>query len=483
MHKRLTTARIWLAFLVVLVLVFSQKPTQIAPLWAAESSADVTAAEQLSQAFVEVAEEVKPAVVFIQVEVKVSLSPETEEFFRDWPFPRQFELPERQQGVGSGVVVKVQDDTAYILTNYHVVENAENIKVIVGVEETQKKEYKGKVRGRDSKTELALVEIKGEGPFQAARLGDSEKLRVGEWVLAIGNPFGYMLSHTVSAGIVSGKGRQVGIVRGPFAYEDFIQTDAAINRGNSGGPLVNLKGEVVGINAAIFSRVGEYAGVGFAIPINTAKEILGGLIEGRVVRGYLGIYFGPLTAELKEHFDAEQGVLVTQVYKGSPADGVLEAGDVITHYDGRAVLDGEKFRRWVAQTKVGEKVKIKVIRDGEEKTLEVTIGEQPSETPVALLPGRPEVLGISVQELTLELARQMGYEGEKGVLVSSVAEDSPARDRILPGDLIKEVNRRPVSSVAEFIREMSKVAPEESVLLYIRRGNNYVFVPVPGREK
>jgi serine protease Do len=483
-------AGICITLLVVLALLFSQQTAQTSPLWAQETSADSSAAEQLSKAFVEVAEEVKPAVVYIQVETKaqVSTTPDMEEFFRDWPFPWRFEVPERQreyrrQGVGSGVIVEVQGDTAYILTNYHVVNNTENIKVIVGIEETEKREYEGKTRGLDQNTELALVEIKGEGPFPVARLGDSDELEVGEWVLAIGNPFGYLLSHTVSAGIVSAKGRRVGIVKGPFAYEDFIQTDAAINRGNSGGPLVNLRGEVIGINSAIASGIGEFAGVGFAIPINTAKEIMHGLIEGRVVRGYLGIAFGSLTAELREHFDAENGVLVTQVFRDSPAEDVLNPGDVITHYRGRAVVDSERFRRWVAQTQVGEKVKIKVIRDGEEKTLEVTIAEQPGERPVASLPGTTDALGISVQELTPELARQLGYEGERGVLVSAVSEDSRARGRIRPGDLIKWVNQKPVSSVAEFMREISKVKPEESILFYIRRGSNYSFVPVPGKEQ
>ena len=487
--ERRRSVPIWLVLSVVLALFLSQARAQVAQLRALESKEDVTALEQLSRAFVDIAEEVKPAVVYIEIERKVEQvrPPESEEFFRDWPFRRRFELPERrreyrQQGVGSGIIVQVQGDTAYILTNDHVVKDADKIRVIVGVSETEKKEYDGKVRGRDPNTELALVEIKGEGPFQPARLGDSDGLKVGEWVLAIGNPFGYRLSHTVSAGIVSAKGRRVGIVRGAFAYEGLIQTDAAINPGNSGGPLINLNGEVVGINLALVSRTGTYAGVGFAVPINTAREILNGLIEGRVVRGYLGISLEPLTPELKEQFNADHGVLVTQVFKNTPADGVLQHGDVITHYRGKPILDDEKFRHWVAKTKVGEKVKIKVMRDGKEGSLQVTIAEQPKEMPGVLVSGMTEIRGITVQELTPEFARQMGYEGEQGVLVASVKEDSPASDRIRPGDLIKEVNRKAVSSVAAFAKEMDKVKPEASVLFYIRRRNNYHFAFVPGKK-
>jgi len=491
MQRRRRPLSIWLVLLVVLALFLSQGRPQVAQLWALESEEDIAALEQLSRAFVDIAEKVKPAVVYIETERKVEGvgPPEMEEFFKDWPFRWRFEFPERrreyrQQVVGSGVIVQVHGDTAYILTNDHVVKDADKIKVIVGVRETEKEEYEGKVRGRDPKTELALVEIKGDGSFQAAELGDSGRLKVGEWVLTIGNPFGYRLSHTVSAGIVSAKGRRVGIVREDFAYEDLIQTDAAINPGNSGGPLINLKGEVVGINLAIATRTGTYAGVGFAVPINTAKEILSGLIKGRIVRGYLGISLQALTPELKEKFNVEHGVLVAQVLKDTPADGVLVKGDVITNYGGRPILDSEEFRHWVARTKVGEKVKIKVMRNGKEKALEVLIAEQPEEMPVVLLSGKTsEFLGITVQELTPELGREMGYRGEEGVLVSSVEEDSPASDQIRPGDLIKEVNQEPLRSIAEFERETNKAKPEASVLFYIRRGHNYYFALVPGRQR
>jgi len=306
---------------------------------------------------------------------------EFRDFFGDEFFRRFFgEIPEeqmKQTSLGSGVVVS---EDGYILTNNHVVADAEEILVIF----LNKEKYEAKIIGRDPKTDLALIKIKLDKPIPAARLGDSDKLRVGDWVVAIGNPFG--LGSTVTAGIVSAKGRIIGA--GP--YDNFIQTDASINPGNSGGPLFNLDGEVIGINTAIATRSGGNVGIGFAIPINMAKSVMSQLKEkGKVIRGWLGVVIQVITPEIKEKFSLEttEGALVGEVSKGSPAEkGGLKRGDVIISFDGKRVKEMPSLPPMVAATPVGKKVEIIVIRKGKEMRLTVKVGELEEETRMAAAP-------------------------------------------------------------------------------------------------
>ena len=356
---------------------------------------------QTGKAFASVARAVSPSVVYIQVEsVGGDVSSQLPApFGKEWPFgddlfkrffgdrlpgvPRQ-QAPRgksRAIGQGSGFVFAAKDgllsDSTYILTNNHVVEDADKIRVKF----QDGRQFEATIKGNDPKSDLAVIEIK-TGGLPALKLGDSSNLEVGEWVVAIGNPFG--LNHTLTVGVVSAKGRtSIGI----NDYEDFIQTDAAINPGNSGGPLVNLDGEVVGINTAIFSRSGGYMGVGFAIPINLAKEIANQLLEeGAVTRGYLGIVIQQLTPDLAESFGMKQneGILIAQVSDDSPAEEAgLHQGDIIVAYQGKPVKDVGNFRNRVALTRPGSRHPITIIRDGEQKKLTVTIGKLSKDKVVA----------------------------------------------------------------------------------------------------
>ncbi len=435
---------------------------------------------ETGQAFRSVAKKVSPAVVYISVEKEVSGSggpevspfgPFGEDFFRRFfgepprqQQPRQAPKKRRSSGQGSGFVISPD---GYILTNNHVVADADTVKV--QMENGQ--EYTAKIIGTDPPSDLAVIKIEQTDlPF--LKLGDSENLEVGDWVLAVGNPFG--LSHTLTAGIVSAKGRS-GI--GLNDYENFIQTDAAINPGNSGGPLVNLNGEVVGINTAIFSRSGGYMGIGFAIPVNMAKLIKNQLIEdGRVTRGRLGVYIQDINKDLAESFnlDSTKGILVSQVVDDSPAeDAGLKQGDIILELNGEEVRKVTEFRNRIALTVPGTKVTLTIQRDGDTKTIKVEIGKMDTDEQ-----GRPmesgslPKLGLSLQELTPELAEELGYENEQGVLVSDVEAGSNADDAgIKRGDLIVEVNRKSVSSPEQF-KEVIKESGSKHLLLLVRNGDS-----------
>lgn len=435
-------------------------------------------AEEFQKLFAAVADYVKPAVVHVKA-VKVMKAEQFEGFHpfgRGFPFGDEFfdrffrrRMPKefRQQGFGSGVIV---DSKGYILTNNHVIEEADEIYVIMPG--TKGKEIKAEVIGTDPPTDVAVIKIEGDG-LPVATLGDSDKVRIGDWVLAIGNPFG--LTQTVTAGIISATGRaNVGIAD----YEDFIQTDAAINPGNSGGPLVNLNGEVIGINTAIFTRTGGYMGVGFAIPINMAKVVMDSLIKHKkVVRGWLGVAIQDITAELAESFGlpSTEGVLVSDVTSNSPAEkGGMKRGDVILEYQGKKVEDINQLRILVAQTPVGTKASLKILRDNRPMNLTITIGEQPAELfargPGAVSPTRE--FGMSLENLTPELARRFGYEDEMGgVLVVDVEPGSLAEMAgIRSGDLIKEVNRERVHNLQEFWEVVERSPEEKGLLLLVKRG-------------
>jgi serine protease Do len=445
-------------------------------------NAETTTKQQLqglSEAFRDVAKTVGPAVVYISTEQTVKGQQVPDQFrdlFGDEFLRRFFGAPEqreyKQRGLGSGFIVSKD---GYILTNNHVVENADKITVTLPDE----REFKAKVIGTDPKTDVAVIKIEGDN-FPLVSLGDSSKIEVGDWAIAIGTPFG--LSQTVTAGIISASGRaNIGIVD----YEDFIQTDAAINPGNSGGPLVNIEGGVIGINTAIFSRSGGYQGIGFAIPINMAKSIMDSLLtKGKVVRGWLGVMIQPVTQEIARSFGLKEstGTLVGDVLKGGPAEKAgIERGDVIITFDGKPIDGPNTLRNIVAQTEVGKKVPVVVIRDGKEKTIEVTIGEQEAgmQASASTPSSASKKSGLTVQELTPEIANQLGYGNEEGVVISEVEPGSPAADAGLQrGDLIKEVNRQPIKSLSDYNKAMSSIGEDKNFLFLVRHGDNTHYVVV-----
>ncbi len=398
-----------------------------------------------------------------------------DEFFRRFGIPKE----RRQSSLGSGVIV---DPEGYIVTNNHVIEEADEIMVVL----SDKREFKGKVIGKDPKTDLAVIKIEGKS-LPTASWANSDKLEVGEFVLAIGNPFG--LNQTVTMGIVSAVGRaSVGIAE----YEDFIQTDAAINPGNSGGALVNTRGELVGINTAIFSRSGGYMGIGFAVPANMVRSVMDSLItRGKVVRGWLGVSIQGVTSDLAKNFGLREakGALVSEVLPGGPAArSGLQSGDVIVEFDGKEVEDQTALRNMVAQTAVDKDVSVKVIRDNKPKTIKVKIGEQPKNLAGAGEEPAPAqgqaadhtaLAGVDVRSLTPELAERFGLAKDaRGVVITDVVANSKAASAGLrPGDVITEINRQPVKGLEDYRRIVGKLGKDESPLLLVnRRGGKFFIV-------
>jgi serine protease Do len=433
------------------------------------------------QSFADLAEALGPAVVNIKVtKIEKAEVPDLGDL-PEGPFGDMFkrffgdgsQLPQKRkmQGQGSGVVI---DTNGTILTNNHVVEGANEITVTM----IDKKEYKAKVVGRDPKTDLAVVKLEGKGPFKAAALGDSDAARVGEWVIAIGNPFA--LSNTVTAGIVSAKGRVIGA--GP--YDDFIQTDAPINPGNSGGPLLNMKGEVIGINTAIMP-MGQ--GIGFAIPINTAKNLLPDLVsKGKVTRGYLGINIQNLTDDLASSLQLKstKGALVGDVVAGSPAEKAgVKRGDVVVGFNGKEIKDSHELSALVAGTPVDKQVPLRILRDGKEMTLQIRTGNLESSEQGKSSPTKEPAQGkwgLQLQDLTPELARQLGSKVQHGVVVSGVQPDSPADEAsIQRGDIIVEINKQQIKSVGDARQALDKSANKQALLL-IQRGGNNMYVVLKG---
>lgn len=428
---------------------------------------------RLSDAMATVAEKVKPAVVNISTSrtVKTPRLP----FFDDPFFRRFFGDPHTQKrkvtNLGSGVIATTD---GYILTNNHVIEGAEDILVKLA----DGKEYKGRVIGTDPRTDISIIKI-DEKNLPTVPWGDSDKLRVGEIVLAIGNPYG--LSQTITMGVVSALGRS-GI--GISDYEDFIQTDAAINPGNSGGALVNIKGELVGINTAIFSTSGGYQGIGFAIPSNMVKNVMDSLInQGRVVRGWLGVNIQPLTQALAKQFGIkdETGVLLVDVVEGSPAEkGGLKRGDIIVEYDKKRIENPFQFKNLVASTKPGKTVEVKIIRNGSPMTLKVLIEEFPTELQ-ALTPTEFDnaLRGVYVQELTDDLLKKFGITKKiQGVVINNIDEDSPAYGVLARGDIIVEVNRKPITNLKEYLNIASKIEKSQDVLLLIIREGAAQYITI-----
>ncbi|MGR3303585.1 MAG: DegQ family serine endoprotease [Candidatus Scalindua sp.] len=383
----------------------------------------------------------------------------------------------KTKSLGSGVIVRIDDGTGYILTNNHVVADMDELKVKL----SDKREFNAEIVGTDEQTDLAVIKIKGEN-LVAAKMGDSDILKQGQWAIAIGNPFG--LNHTVSVGVVSAIGRSgVGIAN----YENFIQTDAAINPGNSGGPLLNIDGEVIGINTAIFTRSGGYQGIGFAIPVNMAKAVLRDLIDkGKVTRGWLGVAIQDMNTSLAEQFGVAvtEGVLISDVQDDSPAkEAGFERGDILIEYDNKAMSDVNQLRNIVAQTEVGIEIKVKVLRKGNETVLTVKIGEQPSDLFASAKSSIGRDLGMSVQNLTEELAKSFDFEGENGIVVSAVEPGSPAAQAdVKEGDLIKEVNREKINNIKEFREALKSTEKGKDILLLLRRGMHTRFVIIKSKE-
>ncbi|MFW5810764.1 MAG: Do family serine endopeptidase [Thermodesulfobacteriota bacterium] len=426
----------------------------------------------------ELAEKAKPAVVNIRtVKNRGDESRVFRHFFGDQDNPlRDFFGPFRdrepgrqfkQQSLGSGFVI---DNDGYIVTNNHVVEGADEIKVRLPGD----KEYDAEVVGRDPKTDLALIRVDSTQGLEPLTMGNSETLKVGEWVVAIGSPFG--LEQTVTTGIVSAKGRVIGA--GP--YDDFIQTDASINPGNSGGPLLNLKGEVVGINSAI---IASGQGIGFAIPISMAKGIIAQLkTEGAVTRAWLGVGIQDLTSEIKDYYGIQEkdGVLITQVFEGDPADeaGIRE-GDVVISVNDIPGDSSRDLSAVIANLPVGEKASVRVLRDDDEKTYRVKLTKRTDEERIAQGDKtEKDELGLGLSTLEPETARRLGYDrNAKGVLVTLVQPGSKAdRAGIRQGDLIMEVNHNPVETVKKFREEMDDIDSGESVRFLMRRGNAGLLV-------
>jgi serine protease Do len=435
--------------------------------------------------FIELAKELRPAVVNISTSQvggggqQSSPSPFGEEdpfsefwrrFFGD-PLPRG---PFRhQKSLGSGFVL---DREGYILTNNHVVESGD--KIIVRL--SNEKEFEAKLVGRDAKTDIAVIKIDAEIDLATAPLGNSDELEVGEWVLAIGNPFG--LEHSVTAGIVSAKGRNIGA--GP--YDNFIQTDASINPGNSGGPLINLRGEVVGINTAIFSRGGGNIGIGFAIPINLVKELLPQLkSKGKVTRGWLGVVIQRVTPTIAESLGMDQarGALVANVTSNGPAEGAgVQIGDVIIEFGGQRVKESNDLPIIVARTTVGKKVSVVVLRDGKEVKLSVTIGELKEEEVLASAKGKGE-LGLTVQRVTPQIADSLGLDRAEGVVITMVEPGSPAEEAGLRRrDVILEIDRKSIRKLSDYQKAITKIKKGKGILFLVRRGETTLFLALKTRE-
>ena len=444
-----------------------------------------------SNIFVEIAKKQNPAVVNISTKTKRKARPRPprprtpngpggqdpfQDFYDKFFGDRDRDRKPRGGGMGSGFII---DKDGHILTNNHVIDGADEIVVLIQDGNNGEKEYDAKLVGTDSKTDIALIklDLKDEDRkrFPTLSLGNSDKLEVGEWVVAIGNPFG--LSHTVTVGVVSAKERNIG--SGP--YDEYIQTDASINPGNSGGPLMNIKGEVIGINTAIISgNTGGNVGIGFAIPINVAKGILSDLKEkGTVTRGWLGVMIQRITPDLAESFklDRTEGALVGDVIPNSPAEKAgIKRGDVIVKFDNQEVRTMEALPKIVGSTTPGKAVNVEIIREGKKKVLEVTIAVLKDEK---IKVAATDPLGIQVQDITPDIAQSLKLEGVDGVLVSDVTPGEAGGEAGLKrGDIISEVNRTKVLNTADYSRVTKQLKSGDTALMLIKRGGTTIYIAV-----
>ena len=439
------------------------------------AAASLAALENRPPSFAAIAKKTMPVVVNISTTTQRSGrggNDPIEEFFNRF-FGESPPRENSQRSLGSGILISKDGE---ILTNYHVVRNADAIKVKLA----DQTEFEARLIGKDDRTDLAMIKIRRSGgnlPF--ARLGSSSQLDVGDWVMAIGNPFG--LEHTVTAGIVSAKGRVIGA--GP--YDNFIQTDASINPGNSGGPLINAAGEVVGVNSAIFSQTGGNVGIGFAIPVDLAKKVADQLRKnGKVVRGWLGIRAQDVTPQLASSLGIIRGgemAVVTEVTEGSPAaEAGIKTSDIVVEFNGKPVPKSHDFPTVIADTPPGQKVTLKILREKKEQTVAVKIGELPDESDASQqIEAKDAEIGVRVQRITPEGARRLGLSSTKGVIVVEVQPGSPADQvGIEPADVVREVNQRPVNNVKDFERAVRQARRGDRILLLVQRGDNAVFFAV-----
>ncbi len=453
--------------------------------------------QNTSKAFTMVSKEMLPTVVSISTAKFVKRPSGYDEFFG--PFRDFFNRDNRQQqnepetqrlqGLGSGVLVS---SDGFIITNNHVIEGADELKVTL----YDRRQLEAELVGSDPLTDVAVIKIKGDD-FPSARLGDSDKLEVGEWVLAIGNPLSTTLSSTVTAGIVSAKGRNINIIQdqdgqregGSYAIENFIQTDAAINPGNSGGALVNLRGELIGINTAIATNTRYYMGYGFAIPINLAKKIMKDLVnQGYVTRAWLGVAMQPINENIAARYNMKtpKGVLIQQVMGDSPADKAgLKPLDILIEVDGQEVVQSNQVQNVIALKDPGDKVVLTVLRKGEKKKINVELGQRDTgkeETKPAETGDDPGV-GLTVRTLDNEIRAQIDeYEDDEGVIVTNVESYSPAFDaNIQKGDLVYKIEDDEITSVSEYKKILRKYDKGSVVIFYLKRGNAklYAFVKIP----
>ena len=446
-----------------------------APVSSQEIDEDIQLLERISDTFAKVSARVQAGVVAVSTErIVASASPFRGLPFDDPVFRRFFRVPQRQrerrtQGLGSGVIISTD---GYVLTNNHVVEGADRIVIDL----TDGRSYDARIVGTDEKSDVAVLKVDTDETLPIVPIGDSDKLKVGQWVLAIGNPFG--LQHTVTYGIVSAVGRgNMGIAD----VEDFIQTDAAINPGNSGGALVNLRGELVGINTAILSKSGGYQGIGFAIPTNLATRIKDQLIEhGEVLAGYLGISYQTLTADMADALGVgtTSGVLINTVHPDSPAEKAgLVRGDVIVAIDGGTVVSEDDYQRRIGLAGSGKRIRIDIWRGNKKKTVRAAL--EASETTTALISRRNELLGWELQEISNELSRRIGYRPGTALIITDVAPGKSAyRSGLRRLDLLIEINRKPVGTFEELREVLTEIEAGEDMLLLIRRGRRTFYVPV-----
>jgi len=435
--------------------------------------------------FTRIAEMVSPSVVNISAEKKVTRSvPGFEwrfegpfdDFFRDFfkGFPK---YEGKTQTLGSGFLIS---DDGYLITNYHVIKDASAIVIKM----TNKTEFKGdeiKIVGTDQRTDIALLKIETDENFPYLKFGDSDKVKVGDWAIAVGNPF--HLEGTVTVGVISAKGRaNIPLPEGPD-FQSFLQTDAAINPGNSGGPLVNIKGEVVGINTAITSPSGGNVGIGFAIPANLAKNIIDELKStGKVTRGYLGVYLQEITEDLKDALGLPSldGILISEVIEDAPASKAgIKGGDVVLEFDGKQVKDMQSFRLQVASTPVGRSVKVKIFRDGKEKILNIKMGEFPEEVTAVDEEEEKSELGLKVIDVTDVQAQKFNLDAKRGVVVIDVEDGSPASDAgIRVGDVILAIGKKEIGDVNEYRAALAKSREGKSVIFHLQRGERKLYVAV-----
>ena len=450
------------------------------------SSTGIEALEGLSTAFANVADQVNPSVVTIFTEtiIKQRQSPffqfPFEEFFGE-DFQKYFQspqVPEREQkqyGLGSGVIVSAD---GIIITNNHVVEGADNIKIRL----IDEKEYNAEIKGVDPRTDLAIIKIDAGDDLPYLKIGDSEKARVGEWVLAIGSPLSPELAHTVTSGIISAKGRSGIFDSGQ--YEDFIQTDAAINPGNSGGALVNLRGDLIGINTAIASRTGGFMGIGFAIPSNLAQKVMNDILQkGKVVRGWLGVIIQDVNPEIASALDLKTptGALISSVQEDSPAEKAgLKSEDVVIKFNGKAIKNSRELSNLVAAAEPNNEIVLIVLRQGKEKEIKVKLAERPEDqqTITQVQPKAVEKVGIEVADITAELIQKYELKVKKdGVVITAVEQNSLAsQSGLRPGDVILKINRKDVRNVSEYNDLINDIKTGDTLLFYIQRSDSKLFI-------